>query len=110
MTIASFGKILINEDENEGDMDMLIDLVEVLETMDIGSVNIPVNDSFLFDANQIMEFAFAKRMHEQLFKRSDEHPLLSGILHQLLQSSDSSLTDLRQNGIMRDLCLPLLIR
>ena len=110
LTIASFGKILINEDENEGDMDMLIDLVEVLETMDIGSVNIPVNDSFLFDANQIMEFAFAKRMHEQLFKRSDEHPLLSGILHQLLQSSDSSLTDLKQNGIMRDLCLPLLIR
>ena len=121
LTIASFGKFLINEDEdeNEGDVEMLINLVDVLETMDICSGNISVNDFFLFDANQ-MEFAFpklqenqstiAKRMHEQLFKRSDEHPLLSGILHQLLQSSDSALTGLRQNGIMRDLCLPLLIR
>ena len=85
LTIASFGKFLINEDkdENEGDVEMLIDLVDVLETMDFCSVNNSVNDFFLFDANQI-EFAFpklqenqstiAKRMHEQLFKRSDERP------------------------------------
>ena len=86
LTIASFGKFLINEDENEneGDLEMLIDLVDVLETMDIGSVNISVNESLLFDVNQIMELAFAKlqknqstiakRMYEQLFKRSDERP------------------------------------
>ena len=82
LTIASFGKFLINEDEdeNEGDVEMLINLVDVLETMDICSGNISVNDFFLFDANQ-MEFAFpnlqdnqstiAKRIHVQHFKRSD---------------------------------------
>ena len=61
LTIASFGKFLINEDEdeNEGDVEMLINLVDVLETMDICSVNNSVNDFFLFDANQ-MEFAFPK--------------------------------------------------
>ena len=62
---------------------MMIDLVDILETMEIGSVNISVNDSSLLDANQIMEFAFAKlqenqsiiakRMHEQLVKRFDKH-------------------------------------
>ena len=30
LIIASFGKILINEDENEGDVEMLIDLVDAL--------------------------------------------------------------------------------
>ena len=62
LTIASFGKFLINEDENEneGDVEMLIDLVDILETKDIGSVNISVNESLLFDANQIMALAFTK--------------------------------------------------
>ena len=44
---------------------MLIDLVDVLEVMQIGSVNISVNDSSLLDANQIMEFAFANLQDNQ---------------------------------------------
>ena len=64
------------------DVEMMIDLVHVLETMEISSVNISVDDSSLLDAIQIMEFAFvkfqenqsiiAKRMHEQLVKRFDK--------------------------------------
>ena len=48
-------KFLINYD-----VEMLLDLMDVIETMEIASVNISVNDSSLLDANQIMEFTFAK--------------------------------------------------
>ena len=58
-------------------------MADALETKEIGSVNISVNDSSLLDANHIMKFAYAKlkenqsiianRMHEQLVKRFDEH-------------------------------------
>ena len=61
---------------------MLINLVDVLKIMEIGSVNIFGNDSSFLEANQIMEFVFAKiqdnqsiiakRMHEQLVKRFDK--------------------------------------
>ena len=53
-----FQQLLINESQGRKS-EMLIDLVDVLEVMRIGSVNISVNDSSLLDANQIMEFAFA---------------------------------------------------
>ena len=69
-------EFLINDD-----VEMLIDLVDVIETMEIASVNISVNDSFLLDPNQILEFAFAKPQEnqsiiakiipEQLVKRFD---------------------------------------
>ena len=61
---------------------MLINLVDVLKIMEIGSVNIFGNDSSFLEANQIMEFVFAKiqdnqsiiakRMHELLVKIFDK--------------------------------------
>ena len=39
---------------------MLINLIDDLESIEISFVNISVNDSSLLDANQIMEFTFAK--------------------------------------------------
>ena len=74
-------------------------------------MNISVNDSFLLDANQIMEFVFAKlqenksilvKLKRGMSNLFDMHPLLSGILHQLSQSSDSSLAYPRHDDKMRD--------
>ena len=55
-----FQQSLINESQGRKS-EMLIDLVDVLETMEISSVN----DSSLLDANQIMEFAFANLQDNQ---------------------------------------------
>ena len=78
-------KFLINYD-----VEMLLDLMDVIETMEIASVNISVNDSFLLDANQILEFAFAKPhknqaiiakiLHEQLVERFDERRNSSSVV------------------------------
>ena len=77
---------------------MVIGLVDILEKMEIGSVNISVNDSSLLDVDQIIEFIYVKlqgnqsiigkTMHEQHVKRFNKgsNPLLSGILHWLSQS------------------------
>ena len=59
-----FQQSLLNESQGRIS-EMLIDLVDVLEVMRIGSVNISVNDSSLLDANQIMEFAFANLQDNQ---------------------------------------------
>ena len=63
---------------------------------------------FTFAKLKVNQLFIGKRMHEQLVKRFDErrNPLLSGILHQLSQSSDSSLDYPLRNDIikkMRDL-------
>ena len=95
------------------EVERLKDLVDVLETMEIGSVNISTNDSSLLDADQVMEFTLEKlqdnqssigrKMHELLLKRFEErrNPLLSGILHQLSQSSDSSLDYPMRNDLIK---------
>ena len=70
---------------------MLVDLVDVLETIEIAFVNISVNDSSLLNANQIMEFAnlqknqsiIAKRMQEQLVKRFDKCRALPALRNSL---------------------------
>ena len=76
-------------------------------------MNISTNDSSLLNADQVMEFTLEKlqdnqssigrKMHELLLKRFEErrNPLLSGILHQLSQSSDSSLDYPMRNDLIK---------
>ena len=91
-----------------------MDLVDILETMEVGFVNLSVNDFSHLDTNQTMEFTLAKlqenqwiigkRLHEQLIKKFDKrrNPLFP-ILHKLWQSSHSSVAYPMDNDIMKDL-------
>ena len=106
----------------ENEKAMLKDLIDILETLEVGSVNISGNACSLLEADQIMEFTLNKlaenkseigeKMHEIFTQRLNERrnlPLIGVLSHLSLNASDNADIPSRNDIIkkIRDLYVRL---